>query len=92
MGALDGAHSESDFQGHHYYEIARAILSVDVVEGGSLERVQAVAILANYLQRSDKPDAGYLWLYVIVIALVTAGAEAELVITGVLACDWLLAW
>lgn len=84
MGALDGAHSESDFQGQKYCETARAILSGDIVEGGSLERVQAVAILANYLQRSDRPDAGYLWLYVSTNAQSNAGTETNHKSTGVL--------
>ncbi|KAH8090507.1 fungal-specific transcription factor domain-containing protein [Filobasidium floriforme] len=62
MGALDSVAQESDFHGQTYCDIARAILNNDIMESGSVELVQAIAILANYLQRNDKPNAGYLCL------------------------------
>jgi hypothetical protein len=62
MGALDCVSTETGSHGAKYYDIARSILNADMMEGGSLELVQAVAIMANYLQRNDNPNAGYLLL------------------------------
>jgi len=62
MGALDSVRQESDDHGQKYCDTARAILNSDIMESGSMELVQTIAILANYLQRNDKPNAGYLCL------------------------------
>jgi len=62
MGALDSVRHESDDHGQKYCDIARAILNSDIMESASMELVQTIAILANYLQRNDKPNAGYLCL------------------------------
>ncbi|OXG77158.1 nuclear protein [Cryptococcus neoformans var. grubii Br795] len=62
MGALDLAHSEEDDDGHEYYETARQSMDREILEGGTLPLVQGLAIMANYLQRNNRPNAGYLCL------------------------------
>lgn len=62
MGALDLAQSEEDDDGHGYYEIARQSMDREILEGGTLPLVQGLAIMANYLQRNNRPNAGYLCL------------------------------
>lgn len=62
MGALDLAQSEEDDDGHEYYETARQSMDREILEGGTLPLVQGLAIMANYLQRNNRPNAGYLCL------------------------------
>lgn len=62
MGALDSAISEDADTGMKYYQLARAELQRDMMDEGSLPLVQGLAIMANYLQRSNKPNAGYICL------------------------------
>ncbi|WRT69365.1 uncharacterized protein IL334_006349 [Kwoniella shivajii] len=62
MGALDSAVSEDDDDGYHYYLTARKSLDRQMLEGGTLPLVQGLAIMANYLQRSNRSNAGYLCL------------------------------
>lgn len=63
MGALDLApDDEPDEPGSHYYEAARDALQHDLLKGGSLLLVQGLALMALYLQRTTKPNAGYICL------------------------------
>ncbi|WVW84377.1 hypothetical protein I302_106411 [Kwoniella bestiolae CBS 10118] len=62
MGALDLAQTEEDDDGYRYYQIARQSMDREILEGGTLPLVQGLAIMANYLQRSNRPNAGYLCL------------------------------
>nr|WVH01925.1 GAL4 yeast regulatory protein [Naematelia aurantialba] len=62
MGALDLPASGIDDPGYNYYLVARQALTRDLLEEGTLPLVQGLAIMANYLQRSNRPNAGYLCL------------------------------
>ncbi|KJK62286.1 specific transcription factor domain protein [Aspergillus parasiticus SU-1] len=43
-----------------FYKEARKHLTMDVLEKGSLSYVQAIVIMANYLQKRNKPNAGFI--------------------------------
>lgn len=62
IGALDCGTSATSPTGDHYYRAARRALQRGMLDGGSLALVQGVAIMSNYLQRSGKPNAGYMCL------------------------------
>jgi transcriptional regulatory protein GAL4 len=62
MGAFDLASSSTDSDGDQYYEVARQALTSELMEQGTLQLVQGVAIMANYLQRSNRPNTGYVYL------------------------------
>ncbi len=62
MGAFDGGRHENADDGTKYYERARQALTQDFLEEGSLQLLQGVTIMANYLQLSNRPNAGYLCL------------------------------
>ncbi|KAK4615585.1 Regulatory protein GAL4 [Fulvia fulva] len=58
MGAFAGDLADSDID-WHFYQIARNSIALSVIEKGSLSYVQGLAIMANYLQKRDKPNAGF---------------------------------
>ncbi|XHG01952.1 hypothetical protein AWENTII_005318 [Aspergillus wentii] len=43
-----------------YFKEARKHLAMDVLEKGSLSYVQAIVLMANYLQKRNKPNAGFI--------------------------------
>lgn len=62
-GAYDAATDDlPGNDGYGYYERARAALQIDLFAEGSLTLVQGLAIMAIYLQRRNKPNAGYICL------------------------------
>ncbi|KAJ1324623.1 transcriptional regulatory protein GAL4 [Microdochium nivale] len=42
-----------------YYSAARARLTIQVLESGSMTTVQAFLLMGNYLQKNDRPNTGY---------------------------------
>ncbi|BEI80847.1 hypothetical protein CcaverHIS002_0200070 [Cutaneotrichosporon cavernicola] len=63
MGTLDsGTKDGSSDDGRKYYLIASDLLREDMLRGGSLAMVQGLCIMGNYLQRSGRPNAGYIAL------------------------------
>ncbi|KAG8631559.1 hypothetical protein KVT40_000699 [Elsinoe batatas] len=42
-----------------FYQAARAQLSLECFESGSLSLVQALLLIGNYLQKRDRPNTGY---------------------------------
>lgn len=62
MGTFDAAKDEQSDDGHAYYERAREALHTDMLEDGTLELVQGLAIMGNYLQRTNRPNAGFVCL------------------------------
>jgi transcriptional regulatory protein GAL4 len=62
LGAFDSATVEGDKDGQMYYEIAREALQRDMLADGTLQLVQGLAIMGNYLQRSNRPNAGFMCL------------------------------
>lgn len=49
MGSLDAAQREDADDGSIYYERAKQALTQDLLEEGTLQLVQGVAIMANWL-------------------------------------------
>jgi transcriptional regulatory protein GAL4 len=43
-----------------FFKEARKHLSMDVLEKGSLSYVQAIALMANYIQKRNKPNAAFI--------------------------------
>jgi transcriptional regulatory protein GAL4 len=62
MGAFDLATSPDGGDGDRFYQAAWEALQRDMLEQGTIELVQGLAIMANYLQRSNRPNAGYICL------------------------------
>lgn len=62
MGAFDLATSPDADDGDRYYQVAWSALQNDMLEEGTLQLVQGLGIMANYLQRSHRPNAGYICL------------------------------
>lgn len=44
------------------FEAAKARLSIDMLEMGSLLLVQALTLISNYMQKKDKPNSGYNYM------------------------------
>lgn len=61
IGAFTGElnNKNADF---HFYRNASRSLSMDVLQRGSLSLVQAIALMANYLQKRNKPNSGFTFL------------------------------
>jgi transcriptional regulatory protein GAL4 len=62
MGAFDLGTDGGADKAHQYFETARTILRQILLDEGSMELVQALAIMGNYLQRRDSPNSGYMCL------------------------------
>lgn len=58
MGAFAGDSTDSNVD-LQYYQVARNSISLEVIEKGSLCYVQGLTIMANYLQKRNKPNAGF---------------------------------
>jgi transcriptional regulatory protein GAL4 len=61
-GAFDAAVDDTVTNSDHYYKIARSHLQRELLAEGSLTLVQGLAVMAIYLQRANKPNAGYVCL------------------------------
>nr|XP_018266380.1 uncharacterized protein I303_00355 [Kwoniella dejecticola CBS 10117]OBR88538.1 hypothetical protein I303_00355 [Kwoniella dejecticola CBS 10117] len=77
MGAFDLATSETDDNGYRFYEIARQAYQPEMMEEGSLQLVQGLAIMANYLQRNNKPNSGYVCLGTAIRMAVALGIHSS---------------
>lgn len=44
------------------FEIAKSKLTIDMLETGSMLLVQILALMANYVQKANKPNSGYNYL------------------------------
>ena len=62
MGALDIETDEQRSRGDPYYLKAHAALKRNGLDARSIPFVQGIAIMANYAQRVDRPDFGYILL------------------------------
>ncbi|KAJ5928280.1 transcriptional regulatory protein C1F7.11c [Penicillium verhagenii] len=50
---------ESDHLESNYYSAARSSLSLQMLESGTVETVQAFLLMGNYLQKRDRTNTGY---------------------------------
>ncbi|KAF4950446.1 hypothetical protein FSARC_13182 [Fusarium sarcochroum] len=55
VGATDASDSDVPF-----YKKARQSLTMDILEKGSLSYVQGLVLMANYLQKRNKPNSGFV--------------------------------
>ncbi|KAG4253833.1 hypothetical protein FPRO03_07793 [Fusarium proliferatum] len=51
--------SDRHHAGSRFYTAARNSLSIHMLESGTLETLQALLLMSNYLQKMDKPNTGY---------------------------------
>ncbi|KAF5646034.1 C6 transcription factor [Fusarium sp. NRRL 52700] len=51
--------SDKYHAGSRFYTAARNSLSIHMLESGTLETLQALLLMSNYLQKMDKPNTGY---------------------------------
>lgn len=54
--------SDRDHAGSRFYAAARKSLSIHMLESGTIETVQALLLMGNYLQKMDKPNTGYQFI------------------------------
>lgn len=77
-GAFDSAlEGDVDNNGEQYYEKARAALQEDLFLGGSLTLVQGLMIMAIWLQRISRPNAGYVCLGLAIRMAITLGIHVS---------------
>ncbi|KAJ5671524.1 hypothetical protein N7507_000651 [Penicillium longicatenatum] len=50
---------ESEHQQSRFYAAARSSLSIQMLESGTVETVQAFLLMGNYLQKRDRTNTGY---------------------------------
>ena len=84
MGAFDLATSEDGEDGDKYYQSAWAALQKEMLEQGTIELVQGLAIMANYLQRSNRPNAGYICLGIAIRMSLALGLHTPTTSTSLL--------
>ena len=64
-----------------YYHAARSSISVQMLESGSIEAVQALALLGNYLQKRDRPNTGYHYMGIALRMALGLGLHRELALS-----------
>ncbi|KAF2825041.1 hypothetical protein CC86DRAFT_50377 [Ophiobolus disseminans] len=60
-----------------FYRIARKNLNMDVLEKGSLSYVQGLVLMANYLQKRNKPNAGFVLIGIAFSMALAIGLHRE---------------
>jgi transcriptional regulatory protein GAL4 len=58
VGAFAGGLADTDTD-LRYYKIAKGSISLSLLEKGSICYVQGLTLMANYLQKRNKPNAGF---------------------------------
>ena len=61
IGAWTSATQQSDVD-FSLFEASKSRMSVDMLETGNLTLVQALTLIANYVQKRDKPNSGYNYI------------------------------
>lgn len=78
VGAFDSTTNDGlGEDGFQYYEEARAALQQGLLKGGSLLLIQGLAVMALYLQRIGKPNAGYICLGLAIRMAVALGVHVS---------------
>ncbi|CAG9947185.1 unnamed protein product [Clonostachys rosea f. rosea IK726] len=60
-----------------FFKEARKHLSMDILEKGSLSYVQALTLLANYMQKRNKPNAGFILIGIAFSMALAIGLHRE---------------
>ncbi|KAK6351055.1 lactose regulatory protein lac9 and GAL4-like protein [Orbilia javanica] len=61
----------------YYYEQARHHLTADIFESGRLGMVQALTLMANYLQKRNKPNSGHIIMGIAIRMALSLGLHRE---------------
>jgi transcriptional regulatory protein GAL4 len=77
MGAWDAMKDDRDDNGYRFYDMARQSARQAMVEEGSIQMVQGLAIMALYLQKSNKPNAGFVCLGFAIRMAIALGIHAS---------------
>lgn len=63
IGQFCSSNTESEYpETSEFYNAARTGLSLQMLESGSVETVQAFLLLGNYLQKKDRTNTGYNYI------------------------------
>lgn len=77
IGSLCTANAATSDNDYYFYMSARSLLSADMFESGTFEQLQILLLMANYLQKRDKPNTGYNFLGLAVHMAVSMGLHRE---------------
>lgn len=77
VGALAGPESSTGFDAALFRE-AQSSVSLALLQRGSLHLVQAFALMANYLQKRNKPNSGFTYLGIAINMALGLGLHREL--------------
>lgn len=77
VGHWSLSHGDED-ENSPYYHSARNSISVHMLESGSMEAVQAFALLGHYLQKRDRPNTGYNYIGIALRMALGLGLHREL--------------
>ncbi|KAF3921508.1 hypothetical protein ABW21_db0209827 [Orbilia brochopaga] len=61
----------------YFYEQARHHLTADIFESGRLGMVQALTLMANYLQKRNKPNSGHIIMGIAIRMALSLGLHRE---------------
>lgn len=78
IGSLCGSKQASSNE-YCFYLSARSRLSADMLESGTVEQIQILLLMSNYLQKRDKPNTGYNLLGLAARMAIGMGLHKELV-------------
>ncbi|KAF2149732.1 hypothetical protein K461DRAFT_230512 [Myriangium duriaei CBS 260.36] len=76
LGAFVGAQENTTLD-LPFYRLARQHLTMDILEKGSLAYVQGLTLLANYLQKRNKPNSGFVLIGVAFSMALAIGLHRE---------------
>ncbi|KAI1359312.1 fungal-specific transcription factor domain-containing protein [Xylaria arbuscula] len=76
MGAFCGPEAYSGYD-NHFYSQARASFSMDLLQRGSVPLVQALLLMANYLQKRNKINSGFTFLGIAYNMAISMGMHRE---------------
>ncbi|KAI0425078.1 fungal-specific transcription factor domain-containing protein [Xylaria sp. FL1042] len=76
MGAFSGPEAYSGYD-NRFYNQARAAFSMDLLQRGSVPLVQALLLMANYLQKRNKINSGFTFLGIACNMAISLGMHRE---------------
>ncbi|KAI0975569.1 fungal-specific transcription factor domain-containing protein [Xylaria arbuscula] len=76
MGAFCGPEAHHGYD-NHFYNQARAAFSMDLLQRGSVPLVQALLLMANYLQKRNKINSGFTFLGIACSMAISMGMHRE---------------
>lgn len=71
-----------------FYGIASQHLSLDLLQRGSLPLLQAVTLMANYLQKRNRPNSGFVILGIAMNMAQSIGMHREFPAASISPSEW----